>query len=108
MSRLPVFLAALGAAALARATPPAAPQVTVGASADKQLRFDWEIVPRSNYYELWFEANNGAREVKFGESVPWRPTMVNNISAHLLDWQQVRYRVKACNPSGCGSSPLIP
>ena len=107
----PRVLAALGSlmgAASAWATPPAAPQVTVGASDIKQLRFDWEIVPRSNYYELWFKANNGAPEVKFSESVPWRPAALTGVSAHLLDWNQARYRVKACNPSGCGSSAPIP
>jgi hypothetical protein len=108
MTRIPIALAATLVAATAFATPPAAPQVTVGASQVKQLRFDWEILPRSNYYELWFKANSGAPEVKFSESVPWRPTAVTRVSAHLLDWEQTRYRVKACNPSGCGSSPLIP
>ena len=107
MSRLPVSLVALLVTATALATPPAAPQVTVGASNVKQLRFDWQIVPRSNYYELWFKANNGSPEVKFSESVPWHPFAVTGVSAHLLEWNQARYRVRACNPSGCGSSPLI-
>jgi len=93
--------------AAAGAKPPAAPQVTFGASGIKQLRFDWDILPRSNYYELWFKANNNAPEVKFSEQVPWRPVALTAVSAHLLDWDQVRYRVRACNPSGCGSSPLI-
>jgi hypothetical protein len=26
------------------------------------------------------------------------------VGAHLLNWEQVRYQVKACNPSGCGTS----
>jgi len=108
MSRLPLVIVSLLAAGAAVATPPAAPRVTVGASEIKQLRFDWDILPRSNYYELWFKANNGAFEVKFSESVPWRPVAHTSVAAHLLDWEQVRYRVKACNPSGCGSSPLIP
>ena len=107
MSRLPISLVALLIAATSFATPPAAPQVTVGASNVKQLRFDWQIVPRSNYYELWFKANNASPEVKFSESVPWHPFAVTGVSAHLLEWNQARYRVRACNPSGCGSSPLI-
>ena len=97
-----IALACLGLQA-AVAAPPAAPVVTAGATA-KQLQFDWDIVPRSNYYELWFKANNGAPYVKFGEAVPWRPRILSSVSAHLLDWDQARYQVRACNPSGCGVS----
>jgi hypothetical protein len=107
MSRLPFLLAAIMTASSALAAPPAAPQVTVGAANVKQLRFDFEIVPRSNYYELWFKANPNVPEVKFFESVPWRPTFTNNVSVHLLDWDLARYRVTACNPSGCASSAPI-
>ncbi|HLA70759.1 MAG TPA: hypothetical protein VK624_04555 [Steroidobacteraceae bacterium] len=88
------------------ATPPAAPQVTVGADI-KQLHFDWDIVPRSNYYEFWFKANDGAPYVKFSELEPWQPQATNNISAHLLDWSQARYQIKACNFSGCTPSPEL-
>ena len=91
----------------ALAAPPAAPQVTVGADV-KRLDFDWEIVPRSNYYELMFKANNGAPYVKFSESVPWRPHLASAVSAHLLDWEQARYQVRACNFSGCSASAPIP
>jgi hypothetical protein len=107
MSRLPFLLATTLAASSAFATPPAAPEVTVGAAHVKQLQFDFEIVPRSNYYELWFKANPNVAEVRFFESAPWRPTFTNNVSAHLLDWDQARYRVTACNPSGCSSSAPI-
>jgi hypothetical protein len=93
-------------ASTAQAAPPAAPDVTVGADT-KQLQFDWSIVQRSNYYELWFKANDGAPYVKFSESQPWRPRAVTSVSAHLLDWQQARYQVRACNPSGCGVSAPI-
>jgi hypothetical protein len=101
------LLAGILASTCANAVPPAAPTVTVGADT-KQLRFDWEIVPRSNYYELWFKANNGAPYVKFSESLPWRPHAITSVSAHLLDWNQARYQVKACNFSGCGASAPIP
>src|SRR5882672_2515986 len=84
----------------------AAPVVTVGADI-KRLTFDWDIVPRSNYYEVWQKPNNDAPYVKFFELKPWEPHAVNNISAHLLDWDQARYQVKACNPSGCSASPEL-
>ena len=92
--------------ASAAAAPPDAPMVTAGADI-KQLQFDWQIVPRSNYYELWFKADNGSSPARLSEQVPWRPRALTRVSAHLLDWQQARYIVKACNPSGCGqSAPL--
>jgi hypothetical protein len=91
----------------AYAAPPAAPQVTVGADT-KRLDFDWSIIPRSNYYELMFKANDGAPYVKFSESVPWRPHLASAVAAHLLDWQQARYQVRACNFSGCSASAPIP
>src|SRR6188474_3099525 len=93
-------------AAAAVAAPPDAPQVTVGADI-KQLQFDWQIQPRSNYYELWFKADNGSSPVKLSEQVPWRPRALTRVSGHLLDWQQARYVVKACNPSGCGQSAQL-
>jgi len=88
------------------AAPPAAPQVTTGAST-KQLRFDWDIVPQSNNYELWFKANDGSPYVKVGEYPPWRTSVTVGVSAHLLDWQQAKYQLKACNPSGCSASAPI-
>jgi hypothetical protein len=96
----------LGACMTAHAAP-ATPVVTTSSGAIKRLDFDWEIIPRSNYYELWFQSNQASPYVKFSESVPWRPHASNNISAHLLDWQQARYLVKACNPSGCSQAAPI-
>jgi hypothetical protein len=93
-------------AGAALAAPPAAPHVTVSADV-KLLNFDWDIVPRSNYYEFWLKANDGAPYVKFGESPAWRAHAENTIAAHLLDWDQARYQVKACNPSGCNASAPI-
>src|SRR4051812_8788119 len=91
----------------AQAAPPAAPQVTTGADI-KLLRFDWNYVPRANTYELWLRANAGAAPARFSETPSSRPRAINNVSAHLLDWAQARYFVKACNPSGCTSSAEIP
>lgn len=87
----------------ASAAPPAAPQVTTGADI-KQLQFDWQIVPSSNYYEYWYKSDNGAPWVKFSELKPWQTRAVNNVGVHLFNWDQARYQVKACNYSGCASS----
>jgi hypothetical protein len=90
----------------AHAAPPAAPVVTTGADI-KVLSFDWDPVPRSNYYELWFKSGAGADYVKFGEIPASRTRTSNNISAHLLRWNLARYQVRACNSSGCSSSPAL-
>lgn len=93
-------------AGVAIAAGPAAPQVTTGADI-KLLRFDWNYVPRANYYELWFQANAQAAWSKFGQTPSSAPRTTNNVSAHLLDWQNAHYQVKACNPSGCtGTAPI--
>ena len=91
-------------AVVAQAAAPAAPVVTVGADI-KQLQFDWAQVPGSNTYELWFKANDGAAWVKYTQiSAAMTPRIRINASVHLLDWRQAKYRVAACNPSGCTNS----
>ncbi len=91
----------------AYATPPAAPTNVIYTSGPKQMIFTWDIVPRSNYYELWFKANDGAPFVKFDERKPWDPQWHNGVSAHLLNWSQARWEIRACNPSGCSSTGPI-
>lgn len=99
-----VFTLGMWGAGAAMAAPPAAPAVTTGADI-KVLRFDWDPVPQSNYYELWFKASPSGTYVKFGEIPSSRTQASNNISAHLLRWDPARYQVRACNSSGCSSSP---
>ena len=89
---------------LAHAAPPAAPVLSVGATDIKQLQFDWASVPRSNYYELWFKANDGAAWIKYTETPAQKPQIRISVSIHLLDWRVARYRLAACNPSGCTNS----
>jgi hypothetical protein len=93
-------------ATAAFAAGPAAPTVTSGADI-KQLQFDWNYVPRANYYELWQRANGAAAPAKFGERPSWNPNWDSNISAHLLDWNEARCWISSCNPSGCTPSPQI-
>jgi hypothetical protein len=88
---------------VATAAPPV-PSVTVAATDIKQLQFDITPVPRVNWYELWFKANPGAAWVKYAETRAQRPLFRIGVAGHLLDWQQARYTVKACNPGGCSTS----
>jgi hypothetical protein len=98
--------AALLFSSLALAAPPPAPTVTVGTGL-KQLRFDVEPVSGASFYRLWFRANGGATWVKYSETTSADPVFVANISSHLLDWWNARYKVSACNSSGCGTTADI-
>ena len=94
---------AIAFASVAVAAPPA-PTITVAASNIRQLQFDITPVTQVNWYELWFKANPGAQWVKYAQTPAQRPIIRINASVHLLDWQQARYFVKACNPGGCSAS----
>jgi len=99
-------LCALGTPSFA-ALPESAPVVTVGADIE-QLQFDWEQVPRSNTYELWFKANDQAPWIKYTQMSSREGSRFRiTVSAHLLDWRVAKYRVAACNPGGCLSSDEI-
>jgi hypothetical protein len=99
-------IAALFFSPLAFAAPPPVPTVTVGAGL-KQLRFDVEPVNGASFYRLWFRANGGATWVKYFETTNPDPVFTVSISAHLLDWWNARYKVSACNSSGCGTTADI-
>ena len=94
-------------ASVAFAAPPPAPVVSVGVSDTKQLQFDWASVPGVSTYELWFRAAPGATWVKYAETPAQRRIIRISVSVHLLDWRVARYRVAACNPSGCTNSDEV-
>jgi predicted secreted protein len=104
-SRL-VLAAILIAPLAAHAAKPVAPTVTVGAAL-KQLRFDVEPVAGASYYELWFLPNGAATWVKYMDTLAADPLFRVTVSAHLLDWYNARYRVRACNSEGCSSTANI-
>jgi hypothetical protein len=100
-----VVLASL--ASFAEAALPAAPVVTVGADL-KQLQFDWDRVPSASRYELWFKANDAAAWVKYIDVPGAQSESVRiNVSVHLLDWRVAKYRLAACNTSGCTNSAEV-
>ncbi|HEV7606341.1 MAG TPA: hypothetical protein VGO61_03350 [Steroidobacteraceae bacterium] len=104
VSKLILGMGLLTCASAALAAPPPAPTITVAATDIKQLQFDITPVPTVGSYELWFKALPGAQWVKYTSTPAQRPIIRIGTSVHLLDWRQARYRVKACNPSGCTSS----
>jgi len=90
------------------AAPPAAPQVTVGADL-KQLVFDWNSVANAASYQLYFKSASNSSFTAVGSPIaaPQHRARVN-ISVHKLNWRQARYKVAACNSSGCTDSAAIP
>src|ERR1700741_4525987 len=102
LHRAALACAALLITTVAVAAPPAQPTLIFDA-APKQVLFDWNYVPKANYYEIWFQANAAAPWAKIGERPSWYPHRDVNVSAHLLDWGDSRWDVRACNPSGCST-----
>jgi hypothetical protein len=94
-------------ASVAVAVPPDAPTITVAASNIKQLQFDITPVTRISWYELWFKSHSGGQWVYYARTPAQRPRFRINVSVHLLDWQQARYHVKACNSSSCSQSNVV-
>ena len=100
-------MGALALASVALAAPPAAPVVTAGVSNIKQLQFDWDAVPGASRYELWYLVGPGGQWKKTAETTAQRRLIRINVSVHLLVWPTARYRVAACNSSGCTNSAEV-
>jgi hypothetical protein len=99
-------LAALAASAQLHAQVPTAPQVTVGAGI-KSFRFDWEPAARAARYELWQRASASAAFQKTAEYPAATTNADLAIATYSLDWSGARFRIAACNSSGCANSPDI-
>jgi len=106
MFRIALRVLLVAAALPVFAAPPDAPELIYDA-APKQLLFDWNYVPRANWYEIWFQSGPGAVWAKMGERPSWYPHRDMNVSAHLLDWSGMRWDVRACNPSACSTPRSI-
>jgi hypothetical protein len=97
---------AMSATAFAQTTP-AAPGLTAGAEF-KGLRFDWDPVPGATWYELEYKANQGADFVKKGSNLAGSATSYQyRFPLHLFDWTYARFRLAACNASGCARSAEV-
>src|SRR5262245_37090636 len=90
----------LGSATYAAPPPPAAVSVYAGL---KQLNFFWNRVAGATRYELWFLPATGGTWVKYATLPGSRTSLAIKISGHLLQWEQSRYVVKSCGPSGCSN-----
>lgn len=85
---------------------PAAPTVSTTV-AHKTVRLDWAAIDPSASYQVQRQVAGGAW-VDVGAALPASSTGASvAIDAHLADWATTRYRVKACNAAGCGTSAEV-
>ena len=98
---------AASAAAFSQTSAPAAPALTVGAEF-KGLRFDWTPVPAATWYQLEYRAHQTGAFVQQGDDFPATATSTRfSFGLHLFDWTYARYRLAACNSSGCSRSAEV-
>jgi hypothetical protein len=103
--KMPIWISLLFVSAAVQAAPPA-PQLTVGADL-KQLRFDWLPATGATRYELWHRAAANGAWLKVQDRPAAATYTKIAVSAHLLDWRGARWRVDACDASGCTPSAEI-
>ncbi|HEV7606265.1 MAG TPA: hypothetical protein VGO61_02965 [Steroidobacteraceae bacterium] len=100
---LTALVAIAASAPLFAQSVPAVPDVTVGAGI-KSFRFDWSPAARAARYELWQRSRASAAFQKAAE-YPASSTHANfRVAVHSFDWSGARFRVAACNSSGCTNS----
>lgn len=91
-------------------TPPGSgtwPDVKVSASGTKNLKFDWTPVSGATHYKLLKKADNNSTFTQVGADFTTN-SAIDPVSVHLTDWVNSRYKVQACNDSGCqDSNPII-
>src|SRR5690349_7254197 len=82
-------------------TVPSAPSLTAGPEF-KGLPFDWQPVTGAAWYELEYKPNQNAAFAKLGTNLPASATSyAYRFPLHLFSWTYARYRLAACNASGC-------
>lgn len=97
----------MSVAALSQTSVPAAPTLTAGAQF-KGLRFDWNRVPGATWYQLEFRAHQTGSFVQQGDDFPATATSTRfSFPLHLFDWTYARYRLAACNSTGCSRSAEV-
>jgi trimeric autotransporter adhesin len=86
---------------------PEAPSLTAGGEF-KGLRFDWQPVAGASWYDLEYKAHQNSAFSKLGSNLPGSATSFRyRFPLHLFDWTYARYRLAACNASGCTRSAEI-
>jgi hypothetical protein len=89
--------------------PPAAPQVTVGATQMKVLQFNWLHVPGATHYLLQYKPNATSPFAPYGNPILAPRAIASlTIPVHAFDWVNARYKVSACNAASCSDSADLP
>ncbi|MFM1988103.1 MAG: hypothetical protein RJA99_1060 [Pseudomonadota bacterium] len=85
---------------------PAAPSVS-STVLHKTVRLDWATIDPTATYQVQRQVAGGAW-TDLGATLPASSTGTSvAIDAHRIDWTTTRYRVKACNTAGCGTSAEV-
>jgi hypothetical protein len=96
-----------GTSSLAQTTVPGTPTLTVGAIV-KGLQFDWEPVAGASWYQLEHQAHRNAEFAQHGFDMDASITTTHyRFPLHLYDWSYSRYRLAACNSTGCTRSAEV-
>lgn len=83
---------------------PVAPSASIS-FATKQLRINWPAVDGATYYRVLEDANNSDVFEQVGSDLT-APNFSRDIAIHTFNWNK-RYRVQACNSSGCTDSKTL-
>ncbi|MEO8062442.1 MAG: integrin [Pseudomonadota bacterium] len=88
-------------------TPPAAPAVTQEFFT-KRLHLQWDAVPGATSYRVMRASTAFSLFSPWGDNIPAAQTTADMpLSAHLIDWMNLNYRVEACNAAGCTASKVL-
>jgi len=84
---------------------PDAPQVSV-TSFTKRVGFDWPAAARAAYYRVYKTRNTDTDFQLLSGDITVR-TFSEELGVHLENWPHLRYRIDACNTTGCSTSQVI-
>ncbi len=84
------------------ANKPAAPAVSATV-APKSLTLDWNSVAGAGYYKVYQNADGNSGYTAVNSNVTSTEYTLP-LAAHLMDWEDGRFMVEACNASGCTPS----
>jgi hypothetical protein len=98
---------AVGASSSAQTTLPEVPSLTIG-PVIKGLQFDWEPVAGASWYQLEIKAAEKSQFVQYGYDYDASVTsLLYHFPLHRYFWTPARYRLAACNISGCTRSAEV-
>ena len=84
--------------------PPAPPTLTVSGIL-KQLVFDWPTVQDATFYRLFMNADGVSGYAQVGNDIALGSLQFTlPVAVHLLDWNDARFLLQACNSAGCTDS----